>query len=139
MRTRIWAVAASALVMTAMVFADTASAHTFTAKTSLDISKSPEGPTKPNEDVLVFGNLHSENAFCRKQMDVQVVKRKRNGRPGAVLGHDTTDGDGDWGVTLTPGATIRVFARFKGFHESSYEHDHTCLKSHSGNLRLVVG
>jgi hypothetical protein len=99
---------------------------------SLHISKEPKGPIDSGQQVSILGQVRP--GACHRAGE-QVTLHQRGG---GVLGTDSTDGDGEFGFTINPTTDIKVFARWNGFTESSYDHSHRCKRDRSNIVPFNV-
>jgi hypothetical protein len=130
-------VAVLSISMLLVLFPSSSSAHTSTTSTAHDLV----GRSLSRFQAFVFGRLTSTEPDCRG--GEPVILRRGNG---AVVGNDTTDGNGDYNFTVSrrlagppgpPGKDrIVVHVEYVGDTDTSYGHSHSCLSSNSRTMNI---
>jgi hypothetical protein len=125
------------LASVAVVFPAIAAAHVVDAQTSLSINRVPARVIDPGTRVVIFGRLRSsagETCIRRKVIRLMLV---RSG-PDRLLATDVTDAEGEYRFVRRPRSDQRVYTRFAGSFESSYEHAHACRSDNSRAILINV-
>jgi hypothetical protein len=123
----------SGVVLTS-VLAGSAIAVVGEKETTLTIAKAPSGKTDPGDKVLIFGRL--KPTACQALQTIKLIQVLEDGNQKLKTGK--TASDGEYSFKLKPKETIKVFTKFPGSVDSTYEGSLTCLKSKSDKIKLKV-
>jgi hypothetical protein len=133
---RVWLLFIVSGLLVPTLFAGSSFAHVKKIDTTLTIHRSPSGQVGSRDRVLVFGKLKPSR--CRLGQTVTLFERTA-GLADEVLGTDTLDGDGEYGIHFRPGSDMNVYTKVKSaVIVSNYEHSHRCKGDRSPQIHIEV-
>gem|GEM_PF-3760363 len=100
----------------------TAQAHEFNAESNITINK---------QGSRFFGKVASSRGKCKKNRNVTLVKKKRNGTR-RVVGRDTTNRNGNWSIRTRKKGRFQAVVSARS---RRYGHNHVCRGDRSATIR----